>query len=148
MRGVHGFGITFKKKFKKKKPLSFEAAKTVSICFMSDIPRCPCVCARAHDFSLWGAKKTKVCTLSKRFNLSAPVFTRECKRLIAFCGLKGERERKKTRGRSRPNVHVCLHQCLGCRLHPNTSAVCHGSTGWVLLTCLRSSVGLFHCRPR
>lgn len=64
MRGVHGFGITFKKKMKKKNT-QLEAAKTVTLCFMSDIHStlstcvrvCARVCAHAHDFSLGGGQK-------------------------------------------------------------------------------------------
>lgn len=112
---------------------------------------CTCVCPHSRLFPLGRQKKTKqtVCTLSKRFNLRVPVFTRECKRFrwIAVLFLVLERKKRKNKKIKAECTRVFTSVFRGwgrrVRLHPNTSAVCHGSTGRVLLIHLRSSAGVF-----
>lgn len=145
MRGVHGFGITFKKKMKKKNNTQLEAAKTVTLCFMSDIHStlstcvrvCTCVCPRSRLFP-WGApKKTKQFVLFGKGLTCVRLFSRENVRgsvrlLFGFWFLK-EKNKKKYKKINAECTRVFTSVFRGrgrrVRLHPSTSAVCHGSTG-------------------
>lgn len=112
MRGVHGFGITFRRKIKntplrssKDRNFVFYVRHTFHVVHV-----CVPTLTTFPSAEPKKKKRKKVCTLSKRFNLRAPVFTRECKRFrsIAFRFFGRKKKELKDKGRMYTCVYICV----------------------------------------